>query len=318
MTRIGFAFVVLVMFSCNNHKNDKDENGFSYEAFSKLFHSSAVPYRLSDADLLSNKDTSQIRSPQFLSFIPDSLKTALFGKTTRVRYVALANVKGSGHTSYYVVKAIGGNKRVALLMPFTDNKSDAVFPFLVPDADPSTSQQSILDRQNAVIKNITQRQPSGVTAEGSEVYQYDVSSKRFLLALTNPIGNGTSEIVNPIDTLPRKHKFSGDYVKNKRNFVSVRDGRSANQLLVFVHIENEKGDCTGELKAEVLLTSPTTAIYREGGDPCGMAFRFSTSSVIVKEEGGCGSRRGLDCSFDGSFNRKKEAKSKTQIKKSGK
>jgi len=62
------------------------------------------------------------------------------------------------------------------------------------------------------------------------------------------------------------------------------------------------------LKGEAMLKTPNTAEYREDGDPCVLKFIFSSASVTLKEEEGCGSRRGLNCSFDGSFARKKYVK----------
>ena len=76
----------------------------------------------------------------------------------------------------------------------------------------------------------------------------------------------------------------------------------------FIHFDKNNGACTGELKGEAIIKSPTVAEYREGGDPCVLRFTFTTGSVILKEEEGCGSHRGLRCSFDGSFARKKEPK----------
>lgn len=310
MLRLGFILTGLFLLSCDGGKTDED--GFSYEKFSELFPPEQSSYQLSDASLLSNRDTTGIRSPEFARLIPDSIKTRLFSKTTRVRYIALARIKASKTTSYYIVKAIGGNKRVALLLPFTNDQFDAAFPFLVPDNDATTSQLSSIDKSNAIIKAISQRTSAATVNEGRDVYQYIPEAKQFTLVVTNPLNN-MAEIINPIDTLPRKHKFSGDYIRDKKNFVSVRDGRSANELMVFIHIE--KGDCSGEIKSAVLLTSSTRGVYRQGGDPCELSFQFGSNSVNVKEAGGCGSRRGLDCSFDGSFTRKKEAKPKTSKKK---
>lgn len=311
MLRIGIVLIGFVLWSCNSGKTD--ENGFSYEKFSELFPSQQVSYQLTDADLLSNKDTTSIRSAEFAAFISDSVKRKLFGKTGKVKYIALARVKAPKNTSYYIIKAVSGNKRVALLVPFTNDQFDVVFPFLIPDSDASTTQTSTVDKSNAIIKGITQRKGGGEVAEGREVYQYVPEAKQFTLLLTNPLNN-TAELINPIDTLPRKHKFSGDYLKNKRNYVSVRDGRSSNELLVFIHIED--GDCSGEIKGTLLLTSSTQGIYRQSGDPCQLSFQFKSNSVTLKEGGGCGSRRGLDCSFNGTYPRKKETKPKSTKKRS--
>jgi hypothetical protein len=312
MLRTGIVVLIgLALWSCKN--GDKEENGFSYEKFSELFPAEQISYQVTDAQLLGNKDTTSIRSPEFAKFISDSVKKKLFGKATAVKYIALARVKAPKNTSYYIIKAISGSKRVALLLPFTNNQFAAAFPFLIPDNDATTTQTSTIDKSNAIIKAVSQRKSGGETAEGRDVYQYVPEAKQFTLLLTNPINN-KAEVINPIDTLPRRHKYSGDYLRDKKNYVSVRDGRSANELLVFVHIE--KGDCNGEIKSTLLLTSSNTAIYRQGGDPCEVSFRFSENTVLVKEVEGCGSRRGLDCTFDGSYLRKKEAKAKTPKKRS--
>ncbi|MFL5808350.1 MAG: hypothetical protein ACJ749_02450, partial [Flavisolibacter sp.] len=219
----------------------------------------------------------------------------------------------SARKNFYVVKASTTNKKIALLYVFDGDRFTTVFPFLFPDDDPTTSQETVIDNSLSITKTIIQKKPGNITAEGKDVYAFDEDSKHFSLVLTNPI-DANMEVFNPIDTLPRSHKLAGDYGKDKKNFVSVRDGRNPNQLLVFIHIENDEG-CSGELKGDLLLTSPNTAIYRQGGDPCVLSFQFSGSSVNVKEDEGCGSRRGLNCSFDGTFNRKKQQKSKPAVRK---
>lgn len=308
--RIGIVLIGFILCSC---KGKKGEEGFSYESFSELFPAAQSSYQISDADLLSNKDTTVIRSSEFAKLIPDSTKEKLFGKTPRLKYIALARVKAPGKTSYYIVKAINGTKRIALLIPFTNERFDAVFPLLEPDHNSATTQVSTIDKSSAITKSISEKKRGGDVAEGREVYQYIPEAKQFTLLLTNPL-NPKREVINPIDTLPKKHKFSGDYIKDKKNFVSVRDGRSASELLVFIHIE--EGECSGEVKGTLLLTSSTKGIYRQNGEPCQLSLQFSSNSVVVKEDGGCGSNRGLDCSFNGTYKKKKAVKPKSTKKRS--
>lgn len=311
MLRIGIVLIGFTLWACNSKKTEVD--GFSYEEFSELFPSEQTTYQLTEADLMNNKDTTSVRSAEFAAFISDSLKKKLFGKTGKVKYIALARVKSSENTNYYIVEAISGNKRAALLLPFTNDRFDMAFPFLVPDNDATTSQTSTIDKSNAIVKSVSKKKSGGDMAEGREVYQYVPEARSFTLLLTSPINN-KAELINPIDTLPRKHKFSGDYVKGKKNLISVRDGRSSKELLFFIHIED--GDCSGEIKATLLMTSSSQAVYRQGGDPCELNFQFKGNSIVIKEGGGCGSRRGLDCSFDGTYTRKKNAKAKTTKKRS--
>jgi len=316
MFRIGLVMICLALFACKNKKKDgRDAEGFSYEQFSALFREAALPYQLSDTAFFRNRDTAVIRSAAFAELIPDSLKSAWFGEDARIRYTAMAQLPAVQGKKFYLVKAAARDKKIVLLAAFNNDRFGGILPFLVPDGDPSTMQVSSIDKAYSIVKTITQKKPGGLSAEGKDAYEYDAASRRFNLILTNPLNNGAAEVINPIDTFARRHKLAADYVKDKKNYVSVRDGRHPNQLLVFIHLDKNAGACTGELKGDLLMTSANTGIYRQGGDPCVLSFRFTPSSLVVKEDEGCGSHRGLDCSFDGTFTRKKELKPKSRHKK---
>jgi len=311
MIRFGWILLLLVICSCGNRKEEeKDDDGFSYEGFSQGFRTLSTPYQLSDTGLLNLKDTTQIRSNGFAALMPDSLKSKWMGKGAKPKFYPVGRFAVTAKTNLYLVRVANANRRMALLYAFDGDAFTAVFPFLIPDSDPSTSQLTAMDKAWTITKSVTQKKQSTVTGEGKDVYDYDAELKQFTLTLTNPL-NSNVAVINPIDTFPRKHKLSGDYVKDKKNYVSIRDGRYPNQLQVFIRLDQNSGACTGELKGDLLLTSGTTAIYRQGGDPCVMRFQFSGSKLTITEESGCGSRRGLDCSFDGSYARKKETKTKS-------
>jgi hypothetical protein len=315
MTRIGFVFFCLFVVACgNNKKNEKEASGFSYEVFSEGFKTALLPYQLTDTGLLRNSDTTSVKSPQFVQFISDSIRTKIFGKGTKVKYVPLVKISAGEDVTYYIIKASGGGRKAALMLVFNKDQFGNLFPFLIPDGSALTTQLSLIDKTASISRMITQRRPNNIATEGKEVFVYDAASKQFSLILVNPLNNDNAAIINPIDTLPRKHKFSGDYLKNAKNFVSIRDGRYPNQLLVFIHMEKQEPECSGELKGELLLTSPTAAIYRQAGDPCIMSFRFGSNAITVREDEGCGSHRSLECTFDGTYTRKKEAKPKTKKK----
>lgn len=316
MFRIGFVFFCLVMLSCNNKKKKSTEDaGFSYELFSEGFKVVTPSYQLTDTGLLRNRDTNSVQSPKFVQFISDSVRNKIFGKGAKVKYVPLARINAADGVSYYIIKGVSGSKRAALMLVFNKDQFGNLFPFLVPDTDPATSQSSSIDKSGSITRLVTKRKTNNIWAEGKEVFVYDAPSTQFALILVNPLDMGDAAVINPIDTLPRKHKFAGDYIKDSRNFISVRDGRYPNQLMVYIHLDKKDPECNGELKGDILLTSSTAAIYRQGGDPCVLSFRFSSNSVTVKEDEGCGSHHGLDCVFDGTYQRKKEAKSKTTTKK---
>jgi hypothetical protein len=174
----------------------------------------------------------------------------------------------------------------------------------------------LIDKNFTISKNIQRKNGDGSISEGRDAYVFNSETRSFMLIMTDALDEKPAELINPIDTLPRKNKFAADYVKNKMDYVSIRDAGKPGKVLFFVHFEKNNGECTGELKGEANLTTPATAVYRSGGDPCVLQLTFSSSSVTLKELEGCGSRRGLRCLFDGYYPRKKEIRAKPAKKKS--
>jgi hypothetical protein len=320
MYRFGLVLLCSILFSCKNKKTEaKEENGFSYPGFSKLFPAVSLPYVLSDTGLQKNKDTTVIRSSAFAQYIPDSVKNKIFSRGSKIKYNALGKIQVPNAESYYLVKAYSGSKKAALLVSFKkDGTYGATFPFLVPDEDDATSQSSSIDKSYTISRNIIRRKNGEVAGEGKDVYVYNNDASQFSLIMTDLLDENKSELINPIDTLARIRKFSGDYIEGKRNIISIRDGRGPNQAIAFVHLEKEDGECIGELKGEILFTSSKTAIYRQGGDPCVLQFSFTSSSVSIREEQGCGNHRGLNCPMEGTFPKKKESKARSSAKKTTK
>ncbi len=56
--------------------------------------------------------------------------------------------------------------------------------------------------------------------------------------------------------------------------------------------------------------TPTSAVFIENGDPCVIDFTFKLNQVQVKEQGSCGSHRGIKCFFNDTYTKPKEAKPK--------
>lgn len=316
MKRLGILLLAVTLFACGSNDQaavEDEENGaFNYENFSDRFTAATLPYQLSDTGLLKNKDTAGIRNATFTAFIPDSIKQKLVGKSTGVKFVPLAKIETEKAESYYVMKAVSGSRTAALLVVFDkDQNYSASFPFLVPDSKKETFQTSSIDKAYSVSRNMTRRTEDDVTIEGKDVYVYNGEAKDFTLIMTDLLDDDERELINPIDTFARAHKFAGDYTNGERNIVSVRDGRTANELTVFIHFEKENGECKGELKGNVLMTSSTTAVYRQGGNPCVLEMKFANNKVTLKEVDGCGSFRDLKCTFDGTYTRKKVPKKDT-------
>ena len=310
MLRLPVFLLFVFFLACNDKKATEEDPGYTYETFASSFKIASLPFQLTDTFLLKNKDTTAIRDKNFSSLIPDSLTRKIFGRGVRIKYIPLWKMETAEGEHYYIIKTETKNKKAAFLLIFDkDEQLSASFPFLIPDDQPATSQVSSIDKVYTISKGILRRQPNNINAEGKDVYVYDRATKSFVLVMTDPLDERSLELLNPIDTLSKSHKQAGDYIKDKKNIVSVRDGRKSNLLTVFIHIE--KGDCSGELKGDATITSPTTAVYQQAGDPCVLQLNFSGSSVKLTELEACGSRRGLGCLFEGSYTRKKAATTNT-------
>lgn len=313
MNKIWILISIWALASCGG--KEKRGDGTAEGPFEVAPKKMTPPYTLSDTGFLKNRDTATVSAETVTAAIPDSFKRKWFGAIEGIRYSALAQFEGGKKSTIYLLRGVKGNKRAAFLLGYDGKEFTDVFPFLVPDTDPLSSQVSTLNKNGEINKTITVRKRDGSVAEGREVGKWDANDGIFMLVLTNPIiAEGTGELINPIDTFGRTHAFAGDYTNGARNIVSIRDGRFPNQLQLFVHVEANEGACSGELRGDLLLTSSTTAVYRENGDPCVLNFKFSAGKVTLAEDEGCGSHRGIDCSFNGTFTRKKNSKTQTNAK----
>jgi len=306
-----FLFFIVWIAGCKSKKASlSGDEPVDIDDFIEFFQDTKLPYHVTDSTLLRKANDSLLISyAVFTQFVPDSILSQVFGKTVKPKIYPLAKNKGS--ETYLFAKAIGGNKRAAFVLGF-DKKNNfiAAMPLLSLDQSSATQQTTNLDSRYTLTKMIYRKNADGSVSEGKDVYVLNGDAKRFTLIMTDALDDKPVELVNPIDTFSRKHKYTADYGSGKMNIISFRDAKRSDRLNFFIHFEKNSGVCTGELKGEAIIKSPTIAEYREGGDPCVLQFRFTSSSVVIKELEGCGSRRGLRCSFDGTYPRKKEVKPK--------
>jgi hypothetical protein len=309
----------LILFSGCKHKKvslSGDEPVKSSD-FVAAFQPVKLPFIVTDS--MVNKrsnDSTLISYKVFTQFVPDSVLAKNFGKNARPHIYPMGKAEREKKEYYLVAKAVTKEKRIAYVLCF-DNKDKFIagMPLLHPDQLSSTEQTSSIDKSFTLSKAIRRKNPDGTISDGKNVYLLNADTRSFMLIMTDALDAKPEEMINPIDTMARKNKFSADYVRNKTNIVSVRDAHRPGRILFFVHIEDAKSECTGEIKGEASFVSANKAIYRSSGDPCVLELAFSPSSVIIRELEGCGSHRGLHCVFEGNFIKKKVIKKKQAKKK---
>jgi hypothetical protein len=310
-----FFFFMLLLAGCKPKKKPSlsGEEPVEISDFIDFFPETNLPYQFADTSLdKKDKDSLLISYKVFSQFVPDSVSQKLFGKGVKPKLYPLAKaVTDNREETYLFVKAVTSTTRSAVVIAFNKkNEFAGGMELLKPDKNPSTQQTSGMDRRFTLFKNVFRKNSDGSTSEGKDVYMLNREAKGFILIMTDPLDDKITELINPIDTFSRKLKYTADYGSGKMNLVSIRDGRKKGTLTFFIHFEKNNGACTGELKGDATIKSATVAEYRENGEPCSLRFTFTSSSVTVKELGGCGARRGLRCSFDGTYPRKKEVKPK--------
>ncbi len=299
---------VFILTGCKNKKKPSPTGDEPVEVtdFIEYFPTVQLSYQINDSTWKKKeKDSLLIKYNVFTQFIPDTILHKVFNKNVKPKIYPLGRVIVPGGETYLFAKMIAGEKKAVYVLSF-DKKQQFIAGMSMLRPGMLTAMQSlVMDRRYTITKSVLRRNADGTLSEGKEVWVLNADAKNFTLIMTEALDDKLTELINPIDTLPRKHKFSGDYTAGKMNLVSVRDGRKSDRLSFFIHFEKNNGECTGELKGEALLRTPATAEYKVDGDPCVLRFTFSSSSVTLKEIDGCGSRRGLRCAFDGSFAKKK-------------
>lgn len=289
--------------------------------FIEFFPNLDLTFYYADSSLRKTKkekDSLQISYKVFTSVVPDTVLSKIYGKGTKPKIYAVGKAIGLNKESYLLVKTITADKRAMIILGFQpDQAFSAALTALKPDKDATTNESFTLDRRFLITKNVLRKNRDGSMSEGRDVYAFNAESRLFYLVMTDALDDKPAELINPIDTLSRKQKWTADYSSGKMNLVSIRDGRRNNEIRFFIHFE-KGGSCTGELKGEADITGNNTAEYRQDGDPCKLKFIFSSGSVTLQEMEGCGSHRPQNCSFNGSFARKKETKPKTAGKKNKK
>jgi hypothetical protein len=307
--------LVLFLFACKDKKQNIQAGEIVTAAdFVSFYREVSLPYMIADTMLLRKpNDSMAISHNIFSQFIPDSVWQKDFGKSAKPRFYALGRTAEKQKESYLFTAVILGNKRVAYLACFSnDHKFLKAMPLVRTGFDHYTSAYGLLDSKFQISTYRETKKAGGDVLFKRNIYFYDRNGDNFTLIVTEPNEDIIQNVFNPIDTLPANHKYSGDYVENDRNFITIRDGKNTSEMVFFIHFEKNEGKCIGELKGAARFISPTVAQFVKSDNPCMLEFTFSGSKITVKEKGGCGSYRDIQCFFTGSYWKKKKKVEKSK------
>ncbi|MFM7645631.1 MAG: hypothetical protein ACKO41_02850 [Sphingomonadales bacterium] len=313
---IPILLFLLMALGCHEEKTIslQGDQPVAPKDFIEFFEPLTLPFTLADTALASKpSDSLGISLINLGNMLPDSVIGQLKKKGTTSRFYAIGKLQvPDGETYLLIRQQVRSVARVLVLAYTPDNRFLASLSTVSLPRTKDLVQSLQIDRR-FVFTIVRQRKNSdGSASEGKEVFVLNQEARLFTLIMTEALDEKPTELINPIDTLSATHRHAGDYTNGKFNLVSVRDGRKPDRISFFVYFETKNGACVGELKGEALWKAPRLAVYRQDGDPCVLEFQFTAGAVNLREHR-CGSRRGPDCLFDGSFVRRK----KPRIKKKG-
>ncbi len=304
--------LLIALISCKEKKaNLSGDAPVKVNDFVAAFRPLTLPYTASDTNISKLGDTLNFSQKVFTQFVPDSVLTSLINPSKKFTIYPLGRIEKKEEN--YLLSVITQNKKTQLLVAVFDRKNKFLAAKLLLANNDNDGYVHTLSINREPTFTVSKERINNETKQlqFTRVGWVYASGVAFMVVINDTNEDPTKTgVLNPIDTLPKKNKLSGDYIRDKKNFISLRDGKNANNYLLFIHFEKREGTCIGELKGELKMKDDKSGIYSQAGDPCIIDFTFEGNDITLKEKGSCGNRRGIECFFDDTFTKKKEPKVK--------
>ena len=314
MRKVLFLTAVAVaigFWGCHSGKKSIPKEGpITFNEFQQYFPPLVLPYRLS-IDTLYAKDPDSTAIPRHVirQFFPDSVFSGEWAKPGVTKFYP-RGISFDKSLYYFVIKAGKSSGSDAYFCLF-DKKGKYLGGRLIGSVSfsaPDENTTARIDRKYTLTLTRQRKESAMQTLIREDVFAPNPNGS-FSLILTNSNEPASAnQIINPIDTLPRKHKYSGNYTAGKLNLVSIRDGRTPKEFRFFIHFSKDKGGCTGEIDGTARFTAANEGEFQEESGPCGIRFKFTSTTVTIRETGGCGAYRGIKCVFEGVFRHQRSAR----------
>lgn len=306
--------ILLALIGCAESKTDLSGNTpLKINDFNAAFKNIDLPLRINDTNLVSFTDTLEIGRKALEQFLPNSVVEAIVPK--QIKNASLYTVgKIEKETEYYLLlNHKDAKKQTVSVLTFSKKNKFLDYKILTQfDLTHKGSQfygkTLWINKEPTFLVEENKLDPElGLTNE-KKGWAYTEQGFRLIYMDAN-IKPEQKAILNPIDTLSTLNTFSGDYARDKKNFIALRDFGNANKYQFFLHFEKKDGTCVGELKGLLNFTK-NQATYSEKGDPCTIQFTITGNIIKIKEDGNCGNHRNMTCYFNDSYDKKRKPKAK--------
>lgn len=299
-----------LLFSCKEKEKDINlDDEIVTSDFIQAFKKIELPAQFKQEYFDKKESDSNFIKPSVVTkFIPDSIFKNELGKTKDVKFYRKGRYAAEETGEIYLfLAAQKKEKRYVYVICFDKDEVFKTGMLLSEKSfNPTVSFEGTLDKKLTITKLKNSSIGNGKAYYNKSVYVYNTEGV-FTLILTEsnePVVE--SEVYNPIDTLPMTQTLSGNYVQDKKNFVSIRDGGKDGKLLFFINVDKYGKSCTGSLRGDITQVKPRVFQYNKADDHCVLEFTFSSNGLQVKELEACGNHRSVRCSFDGRFSKQRK------------
>ena len=314
MRYLSNLLILLALIGCAETKTDLSGNTpLKINDFNAAFKNIELPIRINDTNLVSFTDTIKIGRKALEQFLPDSVVEAIAPKLVKNASIFTVG-KIEKETEYYLLlNNKDAKKQTVSVIAFSKKNVFLGYQILTQfDLTQKGSQfygkTLLINKEPTFLIEENKLDPEQVITHEKKGWAYTEQGFR-LIYLDANVKPEQKAILNPIDTLPTLNTFSGDYARDKKNFISLRDFGNANKYQFFLHFEKKEGTCVGELKG-LLNFNKNQATYSEKGDPCTIQFTITGNIIKIKEDGNCGNHRNMTCYFNDSYDKKRKKSKK--------
>ena len=296
---------IFILTSCSNKVKDVNiDESVEVSDFIASFPELNLPIQYGQKEIKQKeRDSLFIKSSVVSKFIPDSIFKKSFGNPESLIFHRKGRcaAKETGEIYLFLSAEKKEEKGIYILVFTKDNVFSTSMLLVEKSEDPQVTHEGKIDNRLTITQTRNRASNDGKSTYNKNVYVYNTEGLFTLILTESNLPYKSNVIYNPIDTLPAKEPLSGNYIMDKRNFVSVRDGGKKGKLLFFIYTDKSGGNCGGSLRGEIVEVKPKVYHYNRSDDHCILEFTFIGKTLKVQELQACGNHRGVRCSFDGRF-----------------
>ena len=307
--------VLCCVMACSEKKTDFSGNTpLKINDFNKIFKTVELPISISDSNVSKLRDTIQIGAKALGQFVPDSVVENIIPAKDQ-KAILYPLLKIEKEAEYYLLLNVHRPTKDEIAVVVFSKKNvyldyKIITSFLVEHKGSRHYGKSVsINKEPTFLVEENKMDEENVLVYEKNGWAYTENNFRLIYFDSNKKPESKT-IINPLDTLATSYVYSGDYARDAKNFISLRDFTGvANKYQFFMHFEKKEGSCVGELKG-LLNFNKNQATYTEKGDPCIIHFTISGQVIKIKEDGNCGNHRNMTCYFNDSYDKKRKPKKK--------